>query len=110
MEDGENKRKRRRRRRRAAKKDSEDKKSFGKKPWIIAGSIVGGLLVIYLGISAFFIGHFFINTTINGKDFSGRSVADVEEYLKEERLGEESRAQLLERKKRLEGVLGDETE
>ena len=84
VEDGENKRKRRRRRRRAAKKDSEDKKSFGKKPWIIAGSIVGGLLVIYLGISAFFIGHFFINTTINGKDFSGKSAADVEEYLKEQ--------------------------
>lgn len=84
VEDGENKRKRRRRRRRAAKKDSEDKKSFGKKTWIIAGSIVGGLLVIYLGISAFFIGHFFINTTINGKDFSGKSAADVEEYLKEQ--------------------------
>ena len=84
VEDGENKRKRRRRRRMAAKKDSEDKKSFGKKTWIIAGSIVGGLLVIYLGISAFFIGHFFINTTINGKDFSGKSAADVEEYLKEQ--------------------------
>lgn len=84
VEDGENKRKRRRRRRRAAKKDREDKKSLGKKPWIIAGSIVGGLLVIYLGISAFFIGHFFINTTINGKDFSGKSAADVEEYLKEQ--------------------------
>ena len=39
-----------------------------------------------------------------------RRLAAVEEYLKEERLGEESRAQLLERKKRLEGVLGDETE
>lgn len=84
VEDGENKRKRRRRRRRAAKKENEDKKSLGKKPWIIAGSIVGGLLVIYLGISAFFIGHFFVNTTINGKDFSGKSAADVEEYLKEQ--------------------------
>ena len=55
---------------------------MGKKPWIIAGSIVGGLLVIYLGISAFFIGHFYMNTTINGKDFSGKTTADVEEYLK----------------------------
>ena len=26
---------------------------MGKKPWIIAGSIVGGLLVIYLGVSRF---------------------------------------------------------
>ena len=57
---------------------------MGKKPWIIAGSIVGGLLVIYLGISAFFIGHFYINTTINGKDFSGKTVEDVEAYFKEQ--------------------------
>ena len=86
LESGEKKRKRRRRRRAARKenKGNREKKSLGKKPWIIAGSIAGGLLVIYLGISAFFIGHFFINTTINGKDFSGRSVADVEEYLKEQ--------------------------
>lgn len=78
----EGKGKRRKRRRRRGKK--KEKKSMGKKPWIIAGSIVGGLLVIYLGISAFFIGHFFINTTINGKDFSGKTVADVEAYLKEQ--------------------------
>lgn len=83
VENGE-KRRKRRTRRRAARKENKEKKSPGKKPWIIAGSIVGGLLVIYLGIAAFFIGHFFINTTINGKDFSGRSVADVEEYLKEQ--------------------------
>lgn len=83
VENGE-KRRKRRRRRRAARKENKEKKSPGKKPWIIAGSIAGGLLVIYLGIAAFFIGHFFINTTINGKDFSGRSVADVEEYLKEQ--------------------------
>lgn len=72
---------RRKRRRRGRRKE---KKSLGKKPWIIAGSILGGLLVIYLGISAFFMGHFFINTTINGKDFSGKTVADVEDYLKEQ--------------------------
>lgn len=73
--------KKRRKRRRAGRKE---KKNMGKKPWVIAGSIVGGILVIYLGISAFFIGHFFINTTINGKDFSGKTVADVEAYLKDQ--------------------------
>lgn len=78
-QDGGNKK---RRRRRGRKK--KEKKSMGKKPWIIAGSIVGGLVVIYLGISAFFIGHFFINTTVNGKDFSGKSAAVVEDYLKEQ--------------------------
>lgn len=71
--------KKRRLRRRGRKRN---KKSMGKKPWIIAGSIVGGLLVIYLGVAAFFMGHFLINTTVNGKDFSGKTVADVEEYLK----------------------------
>ena len=60
----------------------KNKKSMGKKPWIIAGSIVGGLLVIYLGVAAFFMSHFLINTTVNGKDFSGKTVNDVEEYLK----------------------------
>ena len=60
----------------------KNKKSMGKKPWIIAGSIVGGLLVIYLGVAAFFMSHFLINTTVNGKDFSGKTVDDVEEYLK----------------------------
>ena len=74
-------RKARMRRRRRKKRGV---KAMGKKPWIIAGSIVGGLLVIYLGISAFFIGHFYINTTINGKDFSGKTVEDVEAYFKEQ--------------------------
>lgn len=81
LAEGDTGKKRKRRRRRGKQKE---KKNLGKKPWIIAGSIVGGLLVIYLGISAFFIGHFFINTTINGKDFSGKTVADVETYLKEQ--------------------------
>ncbi len=70
------KKKTRRRRRR--------KGSMGKKPWIIAGSIAGALAVIYLGISAFFIGHFYIDTEINGQDFSGKTVDDVENYIKEQ--------------------------
>lgn len=74
--------KKRRRRRRGARR--KEKKNYGKKPWIIAGSIVAGLLVIYLGISAFFISHFYVNTTINGKDFSGKTAADVEEYLRQQ--------------------------
>lgn len=60
------------------------KGNMGKKSWIIAGSIVGALVVIYLGISAFFIGHFYIDTEINGQDFSGKSVSDVENYIKEQ--------------------------
>ena len=79
-------RKKVKRRRRGARKGvkKQAKKSMGKKPWIIAGSIIGALVVIYLGIAAFFMSHFLVNTSINGKDFSGKTVADVEEYLKEQ--------------------------
>ena len=57
---------------------------MGKKPWIIAASILGVLVVAYLGVAAFFMSHFLVNTSINGKDFSGKTVADVEAYLKEQ--------------------------
>ena len=64
-----------------------ERKPLGKKPFISAGSIVGGLVLIYLGVAAFFMSHFLVNTTINGKDFSGKTVADVEAYLKEQVAG-----------------------
>ena len=66
---------------RKKKKKSGEKKPLGKKPFIIAGSIVGGLILVYLCVAAFFMSHFLVNTTINGKDFSGKTVADVESYL-----------------------------
>ncbi len=75
---------RRRRRGRRRKGRKKEKKKLGKKPFIIAGGIVGGLVVIYLGVAAFFLSHFLVNTTINGKDFSGKTVADVEAYLEEQ--------------------------
>ena len=78
--------KRRRGRHNARKREKKmkAKKPLGKKPFIIAGSIVGGLVLIYLGVAVFFMSHFLVNTTINGKDFSGKTVADVEAYLKEQ--------------------------
>ena len=42
-----------------------------RKAGIIAGGVIGVLVLLYLGISVFFMSHFYINTTINGKDFSG---------------------------------------
>ena len=72
------------RRRRGARRRGRRKKSMSKKPWIIAGSIVGALVVIYLGAAVFFMSHFLVNTTVNGKGFSGKTVADVEDYLKEQ--------------------------
>ena len=81
-------RRQKRQQKKAAKAEKMEAKAekppMGKKPWIIAGSIVGALVLIYLGISAYFIGHFYINTEINGRDFSGQSAAAVEEYMKEQ--------------------------
>lgn len=60
------------------------RKKGKKKPLIIGGSILGALAVVYIGISIFFMSHFFVNTEINGHDFSGKSAADVEAYMKEQ--------------------------
>lgn len=64
--------------------DGRTRKKSMKKVGIIAGSIVGVLAVVYLGISVFFMSHFYINTEINGHKFSGKTVADVEKYMKEQ--------------------------
>jgi lipoprotein-anchoring transpeptidase ErfK/SrfK/flagellar basal body-associated protein FliL len=60
-----------------------------KKLWIILGCIAAALVIVYVGVSVFFNGHFFLNTEINGHDFSGKTTADVEEYLKEQVKGYE---------------------
>lgn len=75
----EEKGKRGRKRRMRGKKRGEKKNL--KKLWITLGSILGALVVIYIGISVFFMSHFFINTEINGQDFSGKSASDVESYM-----------------------------
>ena len=54
-----------------------------KKIAIIASSIIAGLLVIYLGISIYFMGHFHVGTQIGDVDVSGMSAAAAEEVLQE---------------------------
>ena len=58
--------------------------SAPKKGWIIIGSILCLLLLIYIAISVFFMSHFFMNTGINGHNFSGKTVSDAERYLKDQ--------------------------
>ncbi|SHJ75719.1 L,D-transpeptidase family protein [Hespellia stercorisuis] len=60
-----------------------DRKGF-KIAMITLASIVGILAVAYIGISVFFMSHFYFNTKINGIDFSTKTVADVEKYVKEQ--------------------------
>lgn len=50
-----------------------EKKINRKKLFIILGSVVGAVLVIYVGLSIFFMSHFYFNTTLNGKNVSGYS-------------------------------------
>ena len=60
------------------------KKKNRKKIAIIVGSMICMIVAIYIGISIFFISHFYINTEINGHSFSGKTVADVESFMKKE--------------------------
>lgn len=54
-----------------------EKKINRKKLFIILGSVVGAVLMIYVGLSIFFMSHFYFNTTLNGKNVSGYSADKV---------------------------------
>lgn len=54
-----------------------EKKINRKKLFIILGSVVGAVLVIYVGLSIFFMSHFYFNATLNGKNVSGYSADKV---------------------------------
>lgn len=57
---------------RRKRKHRKRKTGMGKKPWIIAGSIVGALVVIYLGISAFLSVTFILILRLTGRAFRGK--------------------------------------
>lgn len=66
------------------KTDKEKNKKWKKLLWITLGSIAGVIAIVYLGISIFFMSHYYINTEINGHDFSMKTAADVEKYMKDQ--------------------------
>ncbi|MEG2145447.1 MAG: L,D-transpeptidase family protein [Lachnospiraceae bacterium] len=60
----------------------DQKESKFKKPLlIISGSIVGIVLLIYILGTVYFSSHFYLNTKINGKDYSTQTVAQVEKEM-----------------------------
>lgn len=63
-------------------KKKKKKRVFKKKILKTTGITVGAVALAYLGVSAFFVSHYFYDTSINGKDFSFRSASYVENYLK----------------------------
>lgn len=63
------------------RRHGKEKTNSHKKVWIAVGSGAGILLVIYIGFAVFFMSHYYFSTKINGTDFSGKSVAQVKEYM-----------------------------
>lgn len=68
----------------------EESKEEGPKWWdkinkkvalITAGSILGVLLIIYLGFAVYFTKHFMFHTTVNGVGCTGKTVKDVEKMM-----------------------------
>ena len=58
---------------------------YMKKKSIRVLMIVGGsILAVYIIFAVFFSNHYFLNTNINGKDFSGLKVTDVDKYFKDQ--------------------------
>lgn len=65
------------------RKKGLDLSAVDRKVWIIAGSIIGCLLLIYIGFSIFFMSHFFFRTTLNGMSVSGKTAAAVQQKAEE---------------------------
>lgn len=65
-------------------KSSEKKEQMKKKVLFIAGGILGAAALVYLGFAFYFTKHFYFNTTINGNDFSGKTVKEAESYMEKQ--------------------------
>ena len=70
-------------------KSELEKHQTRKKTAIIMCSILGFFAVLYLGITWFFVSHFYYATTINDHDFGLKSVQQVEAYMAEHVTGYE---------------------
>ncbi len=72
-----------------------------KKIFKTAGIILSPLVVIYLGISFYFINHFYFNTTINNVNVSGQTIQDaassISEYFNSYELNIEGRNNLADK-------------
>lgn len=58
--------------------------SWKKRLWLIIGIIAALIAVVYIGISVYFMNHFYYNTQINGVNFSMKSAEDVKNHFKTE--------------------------
>ena len=51
-----------------------------KKYGLPAGAVLGVLVLLYVGVTVYFMGHFFVNTRMGGYDLSGKSASDAEDF------------------------------
>ena len=82
------------------------KKSGVPIPLIAAGVFVGVFAAAYIGISIYFMSHFYMNTEINGHDFSLKTAADVKEYIEQQVQGYS--LTILEKDNKTDSISGEE--
>lgn len=73
---------------------------------IICGVILVAFAAVYIGISTYFTSHFFMNTEINGQDFSRKTVEDVQQYLQEQ--VQDYKLTILEKDNKTDIISGEE--
>lgn len=65
-------------------KKTYGRKRKGKKAAAVVGGVIGAAVLAYLGGAWYFNSHFYLNTTINGNDFSAKSIKEVEKYMEKQ--------------------------
>lgn len=65
------------------------KEKLKKKCLIAAACIAGVLICSYIGVSVYFMDRFYMNTEINGINYSGKSVKDVKKHMEKSAKGYE---------------------
>ena len=89
----------------AVKRRKTGKDGKVKALWI-TGGVLAVICLIYVAISVYFMSHFFVNTKINGKNFSGKTASDVEKYLQTNI--KDYKLTILENEERQEVISGSE--
>ncbi len=70
------------------------------------GVVLIAFAAAYIGISTYFMSHFYVNTEINGQDFSRKTVEDVQQYLQEQVQG--YTLTILEKDHKTDTIAGEE--
>lgn len=90
----------------SSKRGRKAKKSGVTTALIATGVILGVFVAAYIGVSTYFMSHFYMNTEINGHDFSMKTTADVKEYMEQQVQGYTLR--ILEKNNQSDSISGEE--